>query len=391
MSSLCGIVDFEKRKVEFSRLHEMGRAMILRGQDQSGAYLSGGVGLYHNRALGGEEEESRQPYTVLRGGHAYTVMMDGVLHDSRTASGRFSLLDFSSAAEAVLEAYLSFGLSFAPYVQGEFAFALYDAYRGEVILGRSAEGKCPLYYSYTNGRLCFASEVKGMMRALDGSLTVDGDALRRHLLSPMGDVDACEIYPSLCEVPAGHVLVVSRIDAVTIPLPPDGGAEDSVGEVLIPSPTEAVPLVRCLDEALTAFDYPVFDAEMPIYLGAVKRARENKTRTARIWDGTRRENLSYARRREDRLGGLYGVLIQGVTPPEPKRSGKTWRTMERQLNEHLETLDSYAWRHLYGDDAVELAGREKDPARRIRMLGILCQSEAWLERYPLLISHRHAV
>ena len=291
MSSLCGIVDFEKRRVDFSLLREMGRAMILRGQDQSGAYLSGGVGFYHNRTLCGEEEEARQPYTVVRGGHAYTVMMDGILHESRTAGGRFSLLDFSSAAEAVLEAYLSFGLDFAPYVQGSFAFAICDEYRGEVILARSADGKRPLYYSYVGGRLCFASEIKGMMRGLGGSMAVDGEALRRHWLSPVGTVEAREIYPSLCEIPAGRALVASRIDVQTVPLPPDGGSEACVGELWIPTPDESVSLARCLDEALTAFDHPEFDAEMPSYLGALRRAREGKTRTVRIWDGARRENL----------------------------------------------------------------------------------------------------
>ena len=65
--------------------------------------------------------------------------------------------------------------------------------------------------------------------------------------------------------------------------------------------------------------------------------------------------------------------------------------MERALTEQLAASDGRAWRHLYGDDAAEIVRQEKDLARRIRMLGILCQSEAWLERYPILISNRSTV
>lgn len=391
MSSMCGIVDFEKKSVDFSTLREMGRAMVLRGQDQSGAYLTGGVGLYHNRMLCGEAESARQPYTLMRNGHAYTVILDGVLRDSRYAGGRFALLDFSSAAEAVLEAYVSFGLDFAPYVQGEFAFAICDEYRGEVILGRSADGKRPLYYTYADGRLCFASEIKGMLRGLGGTLTVDGAALRRHLLGPLRGFCTRALYPSLCEIPAGMCTVFSRIDAQTLPLPADDGEEMDVGELLIPSAADAVPLSLCLTEALHAFDYPQFDAEMPSYLGALKRAREKKMRAIRVLDGARRENLSYAYEREDRLGGLCGVMVQGITPPEEKRSAKVWRALERELNELLSTCDVRLCRRLYGDDVLETVKREKDPARRIRMMGLLCQSESWLDRYPLVTASRTAV
>ena len=91
------------------------------------------------------------------------------------------------------------------------------------------------------------------------------------------------------------------------------------------------------------------------------------------------------------MGGLYGVSVEGITPPEQKRQGKALRTMERALNEQLASVDGQAWRALYGEDAIEIARKEKDAARRIRMLGILCQSEAYLSRYPILVSHRNPV
>lgn len=384
MSSMCGMVDFEKRCVDFSTLREMGRAMVLRGQDQSGAYLRGGIGLYHNRMLGGEGEAARQPYTAFRNGHGYTVMVDGELAGSRTKGGRFSLFDFSSSAEAILEAYLNFGLDFAPYVQGSFAFAICDEYRGEMLLGRSADGKCPLYYSYVDGRLMFASEIKGMVRGLGGTLWVREDALQRHLLAPCGALDATELYEAIDEIPAGCCVVFSRLDHHTFPLPYDEGEETeaSEGELLIPS--SAPPSEECLDCALMAFDYPQFDVHMPAYLQTLASARQKNMRTIRVLDGARRDDMRYAKRREDRLGGVYGLRVSGVTPPEEKRSGRAWKDTERWLEERLAACDTRLLARLYGGDALEAVSRERSIERRIRMLGILCQSERWLARYPVM-------
>ena len=103
MSSMCGIIDFEKSGVDFSTLREMGRAMILRVQDQSGAYLNGVIGLYHNRCIIGEPERAREPYTGSRNGKNYTVCFDGELKNCRGQNGDFDLLDFESAAQAVAE------------------------------------------------------------------------------------------------------------------------------------------------------------------------------------------------------------------------------------------------------------------------------------------------
>ena len=386
MSSMCGIVDFEKKSVNFSVLREMGRAMVLRGPDQSGAYLTGGIGLYHNRALCGEDESARQPYTVVRGDHAYTVMVDGILKDSRYADGQFALFDFSSAAEAVLEAYLSFGLDFSSYVQGSFAFAICDEYRGEMILGRSADGRRPLYYTYADGRLIFASEVKGMLHNGNGRLPVNEGILRRHLAAPMGSFDACALYPTLFSIRAGTCTVFSRIDAQTVDLPFDGGEETEIGPLLVPSAADAVPLDECLAEALQAFDYPQFDADMQSYLGLLRQAREKNMRAVRILDGARRESLSYAREREDRLGSVCGVTVQGVTPPDLKRSSKPLRALEHALSERLSLCDARILTRLYGEGVIETVKREKEISRRIRMMGILCQSEPWMERYALSVT-----
>ena len=61
MSAICGIVDFERGSVSPDLLRDMARAMMLRGREQSGAYIFRGVGLAHDRMRLSGAERDRQP------------------------------------------------------------------------------------------------------------------------------------------------------------------------------------------------------------------------------------------------------------------------------------------------------------------------------------------
>jgi len=64
-------------------------------------------------------------------------------------------------AEAVLALYEKYGSQFAEKIDGDFACAVSD--RGHMILARDWVGIKPLYYGHNDGRLCFASEAKGLV------------------------------------------------------------------------------------------------------------------------------------------------------------------------------------------------------------------------------------
>ena len=66
-----------------------------------------------------------------------------------------------SDAEALLCFYDKFGTQFAKKLDGDFACAITDG--DKLILARDALGVKPLYYGHSNGRLCFASEAKGLL------------------------------------------------------------------------------------------------------------------------------------------------------------------------------------------------------------------------------------
>jgi asparagine synthase (glutamine-hydrolysing) len=70
-----------------------------------------------------------------------------------------------SDAEAVLHFYDRFGAHFAEKLDGDFACAVND--NGKLIIARDWAGIKPLYYGHNDGRLCFASEAKGLVGIAD--------------------------------------------------------------------------------------------------------------------------------------------------------------------------------------------------------------------------------
>jgi len=69
-------------------------------------------------------------------------------------------------AQALLQAYVAEASSLLPHLNGDFAFATYDARTNTLTLANSKYGFCPLYY-YTDSRGCwFASEVKALARVI---------------------------------------------------------------------------------------------------------------------------------------------------------------------------------------------------------------------------------
>ena len=68
-----------------------------------------------------------------------------------------------SDCETVLHLYEEHGLDFVQHLRGMYAFALWDAKRKRLVLGRDRMGEKPLYLYETNGRVFFASELKALL------------------------------------------------------------------------------------------------------------------------------------------------------------------------------------------------------------------------------------
>jgi asparagine synthase (glutamine-hydrolysing) len=101
-------------------------------------------------------------------------------------------------------------VALARRLDGMFAFAVYDAPRERLVLGRDRVGKKPLYYwSGPGGQLVFASEIKGVLAHPDVPRELDPRAIPAYLT--FGYVPTPHtFFAGVRSVPPGHVLVLER-------------------------------------------------------------------------------------------------------------------------------------------------------------------------------------
>lgn len=82
-----------------------------------------------------------------------------------------------SDTEVLLHAYVEFGIDFVNKLNGMFAFCLLDKKNNRALLVRDRVGEKPLFYSFTDGVLNFASEIKALMENPKFDKTVDYKSL----------------------------------------------------------------------------------------------------------------------------------------------------------------------------------------------------------------------
>ena len=374
MSSINGIVDRDRKNTDFGVLREMGRATVLRGADQSGAYINGNIGLYFNRFVGDGDEEARQPYTVSFEGKNYTVMIDGDIKG-----------DPRSCAEAVMECYLSFGYECFSRFDGDFALVISDEYRGEILLARSRRSSRPLYYFLEKNKLIFSSEIKGILRAVGGAVRLNEKKLQDHLFAPVGTYSGVDIYADINEISQGKCLVVSEFGTRFFDCVSASNDKEYGEDLIIPDVSISFDVRRILAESFIAFDIPQFDMFMPSVMNAIRAESEKGKRAVRITDGARKYSDSYIKEREDRLGGFFGVRFCSIYQNIESTDESLYINLDSELERIVSACDTRVLEGLYGKGIVEKVRSERTIEARIRMTGMLCQSEFLAHTQPILL------
>ena len=159
-----------------------------RGPDAQGSWLShdGHCWLGHTRlAVQDPSEAGAQPITSHCG--RFTLVFNGEIynHQEVRAGLRFLAWRGHSDSETLVEGLAQRGLALVLELRGMFAFAAYDRDKRQLLLGRDRLGIKPLYLSWIDGGLRFASE----RRALPGGERLSGQDVSQllafgHLQTP---------------------------------------------------------------------------------------------------------------------------------------------------------------------------------------------------------------
>ena len=142
----------------------MTSAMAHRGPDGIRHWVRGPVALGHGLLCTTPESlEERQP--LANEDESLVLVMDGRVDNweelRRELLGCGARLRDRSDAELVLRAYELWGRESVQHLDGDFAFAVWDARRRALFCVRDRIGHKPFYYHWDGTTLAFASELRG--------------------------------------------------------------------------------------------------------------------------------------------------------------------------------------------------------------------------------------
>src|SRR5260370_15666524 len=171
---MCGIAGifaygYGASAVEPGHLVGMRDAMTHRGPDDAGTWINarGTTGLAHRRlSIIDLSPDGRQP--MANEDETVVITFNGEIYNYREqrpalvqAGHRFRS---QSDTEVIVHLYEELGPDCVHELDGMFAFAIWDATAGRLLLARDRLGVKPLYYCQRRGFLVFASEIKALLR-----------------------------------------------------------------------------------------------------------------------------------------------------------------------------------------------------------------------------------
>ncbi|MGA6826502.1 asparagine synthase (glutamine-hydrolyzing) [Nitrospira sp. NS4] len=211
MCGIAGIVKQNSAPVERPLLQRMIGMVNHRGPDAAGFHLSGSVGLAHARLSiidlgGGHQPMHNEDKTVWITFNGEIFNYVELREDLLKKGHRFQT---QSDTEVIIHLYEEKGEDCVQYLNGQWAFAIWDSRSARLFLSRDRVGVRPLFYATTPEGFAFASEIKSLLAVPSMRRAIDMEALDE-LFTFWVTLPPRTIFAGVSELPPGHSLVLER-------------------------------------------------------------------------------------------------------------------------------------------------------------------------------------
>ncbi len=213
MCGIAGMYNFPVAKetpVELS-IKKMLSVIRHRGPDETGLYLGKNMGLGSVRLSIVDIATGQQPLSDVSGN--YWIVYNGEIFNypelRKEILKKGIQLTTNSDTEVLVQMYALYGADCLQYLNGQFAFCIWDKKKQEMFLARDRVGIRPLFYWAQQNAFAFCSEIKGLFTL---------DAIEKEI-SAQSLAQICTFWSTLTphtpfknifELSPGHYMVVNK-------------------------------------------------------------------------------------------------------------------------------------------------------------------------------------
>ena len=187
MCGICGELRIGSGTTSADRLVAMRDALIHRGPDAQGLYVSpdgrAGLGFRRLRVID-LSPDADQPMPNEDG--SVQLVFNGEIYNFRALRSELERKGHRfrsrSDSEVVVHLYEEEGDAAIARLDGMFALAIWDARARRLLLARDRAGKKPLFYSQARDSFVFASEIKSFFGLDDHPTEIDAQAVPQYFI-----------------------------------------------------------------------------------------------------------------------------------------------------------------------------------------------------------------
>jgi asparagine synthase (glutamine-hydrolysing) len=181
---MCGLTGYISlnNSIDTQQLKIANGLIQYRGPDAEGFYFSinNKVGLAHRRlSILDLSAAANQP--MFSGDGRYCIVFNGEIYNFKELKEKLAdkgaSLKTTSDTEVIIELFAQYGVTIFEWLNGMFAFAIYDTLDGIITLARDHVGIKPLFYYFDSDNIVFGSELKVIKSIKEKKLTVNKNAI----------------------------------------------------------------------------------------------------------------------------------------------------------------------------------------------------------------------
>ena len=215
MCGIAGIIDFKNDYNNdniVDSIHKMMNAIQYRGPDAEGVFCSknGNLAFGHRRlSIIDTDSSANQP--MFNEDKSIVLVFNGEIYnfqELRQSLRHHHEFKTNSDSEVIIHLYEKYGNDCVKYLNGMFAFAIYDLNKSKVFIARDRFGQKPLFYFKNSNIFAFASELSALKTLNKMPKNLNKQALHDYF-SLQYIIAPATVYENVYKLPSASFMEIS--------------------------------------------------------------------------------------------------------------------------------------------------------------------------------------